>query len=232
MNVRSSDRPARTQYGGSPRCAPDPLLGVATALAVANPSEVATNERERCQSIGVAISVVDSSEEWPLQFEGVAADLRLALAEVRVRSIEHVGATSVPGLAAKPIIDIDVIVDSQDVPAAVAALEAVGYQHRGDLGLSGREVFLAPDDAPARHVYVCEVDSIHVRNHLAVRQVLRQRADLRDRYAAVKRQLTADDDIAIDEYVAGKSAILQEILELAELTESERAQILRLNNSV
>ena len=73
------------------------------------------------------IGVVECSRQWPIQFEMVADSLSRALAAVPVQSIEHVGSTSVPGLAAKPILDLDVIVSAAHIPAAIAALGAVGY---------------------------------------------------------------------------------------------------------
>ncbi|MEQ6896095.1 GrpB family protein [Microbacterium sp. KR10-403] len=83
--------------------------------------------------------------------------------------------------------------------------------------------------SPRRNVYVCVVGTLHVRNHLAVRDILRARPDLRDRYGTVKRELAADAAMDIDRYLAGKSAILQEVLALSDLSESEKAAILRLN---
>jgi len=176
----------------------------------------------------MAIEVVEYSEQWPLQFEMVAAALRGALAGVPVRAIEHVGSTSVPGLAAKPVIDIDVIVAAEHVAEAIEALGTAGYAHRGDLGVAGREAFRAPDTSPTRHVYVCTEGTLHLRNHLEVRNVLRDRADLRDRYATVKIELSADPGMDSATYIAGKSAILQEVLALSDLTSLERAQILQL----
>ena len=177
------------------------------------------------------IRVVAWSPEWTKQFEAVAAVLRDALAEIGSARVEHVGSTSVPGLAAKPILDIDVVVDAADVPAAVTALESVGYVHRGDLGVSGREAFFAPDE-PRRHVYVCTAGTTNVRNHLAVREVLRSRDDLRDAYASVKLALAADPAMDIDTYIAGKSAVLQQVLEVSgEFSDAELAAIERLNDS-
>ena len=176
------------------------------------------------------IDVVPYSPDWPVHFERVARDLRVALAVVPGARVEHVGSTSVPGLAAKPILDIDVIVEADQVAPAVAALEAVGYVHRGDLGVAGREAFRAPDEDPRRHVYVCRAETLSVRNHLAVRDVLRVRADLRDAYAEVKVALAADPSMDMDTYLAGKSAVLQEVLAAADLTEDERREILRVND--
>lgn len=177
------------------------------------------------------IEVVDWSPRWAEQFEAVAAGLTRALADVRSARVEHVGSTSVPGLAAKPILDVDVIVEPEEVPAAVAALESVGYVHRGDLGVTGREAFHAPDE-PRRNVYVCTAGTANVRNHLAVRDVLRRRADLREAYGSVKRALAADAGMDIDTYIAGKSAVLQQVLEASgELTGEELAAIRRLNDA-
>ena len=122
------------------------------------------------------VEVVDSSPRWAEQYDEVARVLRAALADVPSASVEHVGSTSVPGLAAKPILDIDVIVEAGDVPTAITALEGVGYVHRGDLGVAGREAFHAPGP-PRRNVYVCTAGTTNVRNHLAVREVLRTRDD-------------------------------------------------------
>jgi GrpB-like predicted nucleotidyltransferase (UPF0157 family) len=179
----------------------------------------------------VSIEVVDWSPQWAEQYDEVAAALRQALADVASARVEHVGSTSVPGLPAKPILDVDVIVEAHDVPAAVAALESVGYVHRGDLGVSGREAFHAPGP-PRRNVYVCTAGTANVRNHLAVRDVLRSREDLREAYADVKVALAADPAMDIDTYIAGKSEVLQQVLEASgEFSEDELVAIRRLNDA-
>jgi len=178
----------------------------------------------------VPVEVVPYSDDWPTQFQQVAQTLRSALAGVDIESIEHVGSTSVPGLAAKPVLDIDVIVQAESVVAAISALETVGYRHLGDLGVSGREAFVAPDAFPERHVYLCTGGTLPVRNHLAVRDVLRSRPDLRDEYAEVKVRLASDPRIDIDSYIAAKSAVLRKVLHESDLSEIEREQIWQLNN--
>lgn len=177
------------------------------------------------------VEVVEHSPRWAEDFEEVAAVLREALTDVRSAVVEHVGSTSVPGLAAKPILDVDVIVDATDVDAAVAALESVGHVHRGDLGVPGREAFHAPGP-PRRNVYVCTAGTAGVRNHLAVRDVLRSRADLREAYAAAKLALAADPGMDIDTYIAGKSAVLQQVLEASgRFSDEELLAIRRLNGA-
>lgn len=179
----------------------------------------------------MTIAVAAWSPEWPRQFDAIARDLRTALATVPGARVEHVGSTSVPGLPAKPILDIDVIVPASEVAAAVSALVAIGYEHRGDLGVIGREAFHAPDASPRRHVYVCEDGTTNVRNHLAVRDVLKARDDLREAYGAVKLALADDPTMDIDTYIAGKSAVVQRVLEASgEFDDEELAAIRRLND--
>lgn len=136
-----------------------------------------------------------------------------------------------PGLAAKPVIDIDIdiIVQRQHVDAAISALADTGYVHRGDLGVTDREALSAPDDGPARNVYVCVEGTLHLRNHLAVREVLRRRADLRERYGAVKLELSRDPEMDIITYIAEKSDVLQDVLASSDLTDDEKALIRALN---
>ena len=177
----------------------------------------------------VPVEIVPYSEEWPAQFALVENELSLALQRVAVLSIEHVGSTSVPGIAAKPIIDIDIVVERQHVVAAISALAEAGYVHCGDLGLTDREAFAAPDENPARNVYVCVEGTLHLRNHLAVRRVLRRNSKLRERYGAVKLELSRDSNMNIATYTAEKSEVLQDVLASSDLSDEEKALILALN---
>lgn len=178
----------------------------------------------------MSVEVVPANDTWPADFARVARDLRQALRGIPLDAIEHVGSTSVPGLAAKPIIDIDVLVPPAALPDAIAALERAGYEHRGDLGIPGRESFRAPDRNPRRNVYVSSCSNVHIRNHLAVRDTLRARGDLRDEYARVKISLASDPDMDIDTYVARKTAVLQRIFAESDLTTDELAEIRALND--
>jgi GrpB-like predicted nucleotidyltransferase (UPF0157 family) len=175
------------------------------------------------------IVVVAPAPEWAAQYRNVARDLAALLSGVSVEAIEHVGSTSVPGLPAKPILDIDIIVQREKIPMAIEALEQAGYVHLGDLGVTDREAFKAPDEKPPCNVYLCVADTLHVRNHLAVRDTLRARPDLRDRYGAVKVQLAAEPGMNITRYLAGKSPILQEILALSDFSAEEKQTIFELN---
>ena len=170
------------------------------------------------------IVVVDYDHQWPAAFATIRTTLEKALAPVPVIGIEHVGSTSVPGLAAKPIIDIDVIVDRAHVDDAAAALAASGYAPLGDMGVPDRFAFKAPPDAIRQNTYVTVVGCLALRNHLGLRDVLRGDPELRDEYSAVKRQLAAATD-DIDVYVDGKSDVVRRVLARAGLVVAELDEI-------
>jgi GrpB-like predicted nucleotidyltransferase (UPF0157 family) len=172
------------------------------------------------------IEVVDYDPAWAHRFEQLKAEYTEALsaADVPVVAIEHVGSTAVPGLAAKPVIDCDIVVERPDVEAATAVLVTLGFAPLGEVGIPERWAFTAPARLARTNTYVIVAGSLHLRNHLAVRDILRADPALRDAYGQLKKRIaaTAKD---IHEYVAGKNAMVQQILEASGLTEQERASI-------
>ena len=177
-------------------------------------------------SVAPVIEVCDYDPAWTDRFEALRAEYAVALeaAAVPLVSIEHVGSTSVPGLAAKPIIDIDIVVDEADVNAASSVLISLGFEPRGDLGIPQRWAFWEPERLAGTNTYVVVAGSLALRNHLAVRDTLRADADLRTEYGDVKKRIaaTASD---IYEYGAGKNATVQRILAASGLSDKERASI-------
>ena len=170
------------------------------------------------------IVVVDYDPQWPAAFATIRSTLEKALDRVPVIGIEHVGSTSVPGLAAKPIIDIDVIVDRTHVDDAASALVANGYAPLGDMGVPDRLAFKAPADAIRQNTYVIVDGCLSLRNHLGLREVLRGDPELRDEYSSVKRRLAAATD-DIDVYVDGKSEVVRRVLVRAGLVVAELDEI-------
>lgn len=164
------------------------------------------------------IEVVDYDPAWPERFEVLRQRLAHALEAGGVDSftIEHVGSTAVPGLAAKPILDIDIIAPrAADLPRVIAVLAAAGYEHEGDLGIPGREAFRTPSPEIAHHLYAGAADAAPIREHLMFRDRLRRDDAARDRYAALKRALAqrlADDRTA---YTDAKTALVRELLATA-----------------
>ena len=173
------------------------------------------------------VTVVPYDPGWPGQFATIKADLEAALVDIPIVGIEHVGSTSVPGLAAKPVIDVDVIVVRNHLEEAIDALRAAGYHYRGDLGIADRPSMAEPGGI-RRNVYVTVDGSLALRNHRAVREILRTDPDLRERYAARKYELAGHHEV-VDDYAMAKSDIVQEILAAAGLSDDERAAIAVVN---
>ena len=119
------------------------------------------------------VVVLAYDPSWPALFQSLRSRIADALGDLAT-AIEHVGSTAVPRLAAKPIIDIDVLLRSETLlPDVIERLAALGYVHQGDLGVPGREAFLAPANDPPHHLYVCPPDSAEFRRHVAFRDYLR-----------------------------------------------------------
>jgi GrpB-like predicted nucleotidyltransferase (UPF0157 family) len=154
------------------------------------------------------VTVVDYDPSWPAQFEKLRSRIWQAAGDIAV-SVEHVGSTAVPGLAAKPIIDVDVVVASMpDVGRVIARLAGLGYAHRGDLGIAGREAFQSPPGLPTHHLYVCVRGSAALNNHLAVRDGLRGNSHTAAKYGALKKHLAERSPMDVDGYIAGKTDFL------------------------
>ena len=170
------------------------------------------------------IEVVDYDERWPELFGQLRNRYRGLLDGVEVVAIEHVGSTSVPGLAAKPVIDVDIVVEREHLTAALDALADAGFELRGDLGIADRQSVVDVGEVIGTNTYVVVAGSLALRNHLAVRDLLRADAGLRAEYGALKRRLASSTD-DIDRYVEAKSPVLQRILARAGMSEDDRARI-------
>lgn len=166
-----------------------------------------------------SVLILDYDPSWPDVFEALRRAVWAAVCDIAL-SVEHVGSTAVSGLAAKPVIDMDIVVDAlEKVPAAIARLAELGYVHAGNLGIEDREAFNAPDGLPPHHLYVCVEGSAALLNHLALRDFLRSNPAAAAEYGRLKKQLAAQFPNDIDSYVAGKTAYLLQVLRSAGLPE-------------
>jgi GrpB-like predicted nucleotidyltransferase (UPF0157 family) len=158
------------------------------------------------------VLIRDYDPAWPDAFSRLAARIKAALGGLAV-AVEHIGSTSVPGLAAKPIIDLDVVLSSPtDLPEAIRLLARIGYAHEGDLGVAGREAFRSPPGEPHHHLYVLAPGANELRRHLAFRNALRVDNDLRDQYSSLKRSLAKAYKGDRNSYTQAKSAFINSIL--------------------
>jgi GrpB-like predicted nucleotidyltransferase (UPF0157 family) len=148
----------------------------------------------------------------------VFGELRAKIADAMgslALAIEHIGSTSVPGLAAKSIIDIDAVIrGSDDLPKAIEALEGIGYIHRGEIagGPPGCDAFLRAHGASVHHLFVCPRDSAELRRHLAFRDYLRSHAEAATEYASLKRDLAERFSHDNGSYTRAKTDFVEQIL--------------------
>ena len=175
------------------------------------------------------VVVVDYDPNWAQIFEQLRVQIASVVHDVAT-AVEHVGSTSVPGLAAKPIVDISVVVPTEAaVPVAITRLATLGYAHCGNLGVEGREAFTTPPHAPPHHLYLCSRNSLALANHLLVRDHLRAHPAVAREYGELKKQLANQFTHDIDGYTAGKTDAILRILEMAGLRPDELRTIERAN---
>ncbi|MGG1151470.1 GrpB family protein [Bacillus wiedmannii] len=138
-------------------------------------------------------------------------------------SIEHVGSTSVKGLASKPILDVGIVIEEYGIfPEVVKILETIGYYHQADWSFKGREAFgrkdaFVPWDGERtvwmeHHLYVCDKNSEELRRHKAFRDYLREHEDVAIEYGSLKKVLARESKNRAS-YSEGKTAFITSILE-------------------
>lgn len=180
------------------------------------------------------IKVVDYDPSWKKTFEELQEAILPVFADFPVK-IEHVGSTSIFNLAAKPIIDFNIIIPSiENLPEAINRLAKLGYEHEGDLGLKGRDAFRCPTEYvpfttsnrtwPKHHMYVCPSDGLELERQLLFRDYLREHTDKMFEYGDLKRKLAAKFPHDIRSYIDGKKNFVEEIIVLARQQNSTKAK--------
>ncbi|CDZ96644.1 GrpB/Dephospho-CoA kinase [Phaffia rhodozyma] len=188
------------------------------------------------------VLVLEYDPLWAEAFEQIRSQLLTILSNVPIVSIEHVGSTSIPGLAAKPIIDIDIVVAPKDIFPAFSALSTGGYTYNPEPRNIDRASFRynkhthdsgggAPteDGGVRRAVYLNIPTGVSLKNHLAVQRVLLTDRDLLEEYAAVKKTLANDEFDHISDYGSAKAPVLRKILAKSDLADSDHEEIARFN---
>lgn len=169
----------------------------------------------------MSVQVIPYNPEWREWFLELRSQIWPQISDL-VFDIVHIGSTSIEGMSAKPIIDIDIVVDSMDYFDAIKArLSRLGYIHQGDLGIKGREAFkLDYDHKIPHHLYLCQVDSSAYRNHTLLKKHLTENPDAFKRYNDLKVGL-AEAAESIDTYWRSKTLLILEFLEMEGLSQDE-----------
>lgn len=165
------------------------------------------------------VLLVAPDPRWPALFAEAAARMRDACGDALV-AVEHIGSTSVPGLAAKPVIDImPLFADESARPRVVAALTALGYVHKGESGIPRRSYFGRRTDPASGawkhnvHAFVAG-DAFAVR-HLVFRDALRADASVREAYERLKRELAARFPDDVEAYAEAKGEFVDRVIAAA-----------------
>lgn len=156
------------------------------------------------------IVVVEYDPAWPSMFEAEAQQLRAILGDNLVE-MHHIGSTSVPGLCAKPIIDMLPVVHFIDrVDQVVGEMAALGYKGLGEFGLPGRRYFRKGGDNRTHHVHMYgKASKGEIERHLAVRDYLRAHPAAAREYGDLKKRLAAKYHADPDTYADGKDEFVK-----------------------
>jgi GrpB-like predicted nucleotidyltransferase (UPF0157 family) len=188
------------------------------------------------------VNVVAYDPQWPIQFLQLRDELSYALSDFLPHdafNIQHVGSTSIEGLPAKPIIDIDIIVPAHLIMEATQALTSYGYTYAYERGGIDRMVFRfnahkldsggsmpTEDGSPRRAVYLNKNDGAALANHLAFRDILRTHWGMREEYGELKLALAREEHADIGAYGADKQAFIIRALEESSLSKEEVDRIM------
>jgi GrpB-like predicted nucleotidyltransferase (UPF0157 family) len=169
------------------------------------------------------IIVVPYNPDWPVQFRAEAAKIAAIFGPDLV-SIHHIGSTSVPGLSAKPIIDMmPVVRDIEGVDLFNPAMIRLGYQPRGEYGIPGRRYFVKGSDANrTHHIHIFALGNPEVNRHLDFRDYLIAHPAEAQQYAALKAELARQFPHDIEGYMAGKDDFIKETIQKAQQWQAKK----------
>jgi len=173
----------------------------------------------------LSVEVVPYNPVWKEWFAELRKIIWPHISDVAIDFV-HIGSTSIPGMSAKPIIDIDIIIDSFDkFPEIRSRLTRIGYYHRGNLGIEGREAFGNENEPKySHHLYVCGADSTAYKNHVLLRKHLTENPEAFRRYRDLKLQLAASG-LDVDSYTRGKTLLIIKFLREEGLSSKELKEI-------
>ncbi len=169
------------------------------------------------------IKLVEYDPTWAENFQRLKSIYLESLGDLLIE-VEHVGSTAVPGLCAKPHLDIDLVIENySSFRDVIDVLGTLGYRYQGDFGIEGREAFKRKDEKVpwdgsdsreySHHLYVCPKNSRELKRHLAFRDHLLENEECRKRYADLKRRLVKKYRDDREAYTEGKTKFIERVLE-------------------
>ena len=155
------------------------------------------------------VIVTPYQSSWPDAFQQEKEQLETIFGD-RLLAVHHIGSTSVPGLSAKPILDILPVVDSLDgIEAFDAAMEQIGYEAKGEFGMSGRRYYRKGGDNRTHHIHLYADGNPEIMRHVVFRDYLRQQPEEVEAYSTIKERLAHQYPQDISAYIAGKDSFVK-----------------------
>ena len=163
------------------------------------------------------VKLIPYTAEWKRLFGKETALLRTVIAQY-VLDIQHVGSTSIPGMVAKPIIDIAIAVTNfEEARVCIPPIEQLGYEYKGEFGIPRRHYFVKGNPR-THHIHMNEIDSRDWENQVLFRDYLIQHPGLAEEYAALKEELSRRYPTDREAYQDGKASFIERVLETARST--------------
>ena len=155
------------------------------------------------------VIVTPYQSSWPEAFQQGKEQLKTIFGD-RLLAVHHIGSTSVPGLSAKPILDILAVVDSLDgIEAFDAAMEQIGYEAKGEFGMPGRRYYRKGGDNRTHHIHLYADGNPEIMRHVVFRDYLRQHPEEVEAYSTIKERLAHQYPEDISAYIAGKDSFVK-----------------------
>jgi len=161
-----------------------------------------------------SVRLADYDPQWPILYEEEKSSILGVIGDFIV-DIQHIGSTAVPGLGAKPIIDIMVAIRHLAlIEKCVQPLQTIGYEYLGEYGIPGRHYFRKPPGHPhsTHHVHVVERESDFWERHILFRDSLRVHPEEAQRYYALKKELAAKFVSDRDAYTEAKTSFIESVV--------------------
>lgn len=158
------------------------------------------------------VIVVDYDPTWPEKFQAEEKKIRAILGD-NCAAVYHIGSTSVPGLAAKPVIDImPVVYDLKAVDLVADDFRQIGYEYMGEWGIPGRRYLRKGGNQRTHHLHIfAQSDTENIRSNLAFPNYLRTHEAVKQEYALLKKKLAAQFPYDIEAYCKGKDAFIKAV---------------------
>lgn len=175
--------------------------------------------------IGLESGIVKLSpytDEWQRLFEEEKERLQSVIGQ-HVLDIQHVGSTSIPGLSAKPIIDIAIAVNKfEEATICIHPIERLGYVYLGEYGISRRHYF-QKGEPQTHHIHMNEIDSLDWEDQILFRDYLIRHSEVAQEYASLKMTLAQKFQKDRDRYVQEKAPFIEQVLRVARLEKLDSA---------